>query len=688
MERNFTIASLENCLSQLKRADESVVRKAIESGDGLNESTNDVGQKLSEAHRSAVNDCLENSEKLAELHKQINACDKVFERLQNVLYSFQDNLGTIGEDMKLLQVQSFDIHQELENRMKVRAELSQFVDDIVVPQHMIRTIMDTEPNHRGFIEALHELHHKISLIASRQTGEAIAVHDTIPVLESLKIKAIEKVREWLLTKIYQFRKPLTNYQVFQHQLLKCRFFYEFVHSHDPIIAKEIQEEYIDTISKMFFTYFKAYSSRLFKLTMKDEATKDDLLGAVDSVKSSSLAGFFSAKPQVRNKATVFSLGHRHSILEIDFLSALIVPHAASQHSQSYQFEALFRSIQLAFVDHYSHEYLFINDFFMSTEHDTIELHSRAMSRAVSVLLKCCEEQIVLNWDAISLHLCLALCEKFRKLLIEREVPPVSGYWETLSNILWVRLDLVMSAHNESVKSLDLKKLQSNGALDARPHYVVRRYAELTSAHLSIARCNGREICPKMEALLESSEDTIEQLLTRMSCMQTTHKNKHVFLINNYDLILGIIDDNEAKHSRVYAIIHELEQKSIDDFVESVLDPHIGFLIKFVTECESLINQGHTQLLVRHNDKISNAVSTINLRWKSAIDAINAEIVQLFTNFSLGTSILQSTFSKFIQYIQRFTKILAHEAFAGNSAANELINVHQIMLEIKKFKPVY
>ena len=36
-------------------------------------------------------------------------------------------------------------------------------------------------------------------------------------------QAVEKIREFLLQKIYQFRKPMTNYQVSQNTLLKFRF---------------------------------------------------------------------------------------------------------------------------------------------------------------------------------------------------------------------------------------------------------------------------------------------------------------------------------------------------------------------------------------------------------------------------------------------------------------------------------
>ncbi|PIC19186.1 hypothetical protein B9Z55_024817 [Caenorhabditis nigoni] len=688
-DRSFTIASLEFCLSQLRKADPNLVKKAIASGDGLTESKDDVSTRLSEAHRYAVQQCLDNSEPLAQLHHQLVLCDNVFERLQATLYSFQDSLGSIGQDMKNLQLQSHHIHQELENRQKVRVELSQFVDDIAVSQKMMKAINDTDANDRGFLEALHELHHKITLIVQRGNGDAVAINDTMPILEGLKLKAIIKVREWLLQKMFQFRKPLSNYQVFQNQLLKCHFFYEFLLHHDLISAKEIQDEYIDTVSKMFFTYFKAYATRLFKLSMKDVATKDDTLGNIESAKPAGLGSLFSSKQHVvRNKATVFSIGQRHTVLSDEFFGALIVPHAATQNHISYQFESLFRSLQLAFVDHYSHEFLFITDFFLVNNEEAVELHNKAIARAMSVVLKSCEEQIALSFDAISLHLCICLCDKFVNVLAEREVPEATEYWNTVASFLWTRLNFVMAQHYDSVKAVDVKKLMHSGSLDTRPHYIVRRYAELTSAHLTIAHTSGKEIGDKMEAVLESSEDSIEQLLTRMSAMQQTQKNKHVFLINNFDLILSTIDDEESKNSKIYAIVHELEQKSIDDFVEEVLDPHVGYLIKFVNECESLQAQGHTQLLVRYNDKIGTVIANFNAKWKPAVDSINSECIQLFTNFSLGANILQTIFSKLVQYVNRLTKLLAHDVFAKNPVCAQMVNVHQVMLEIKRCKPAY
>ncbi|VDN28061.1 unnamed protein product [Cylicostephanus goldi] len=315
------VKSLEDCLSELSVADENVVRSALSAEQDLSNFSAQVKEELTEAHKVAVRECIQNAEKLTDLHNQIVACDQVFERLEKMLLRFQDDLGTISEDMKRLQDQSVSINQvniisptlllgseatipvttftdldlsfvmkllfqELENRQKVRGELSQFVDDIIVPQTMIKVIMEADVSDRSFLEQLHELQHKISFVRAQEFKDARAVYDVMGVLESLKFKAVEKIREWILTKIYMFRKPLSNYQVPQHQLLKYH-----------------------------------------------AASKEDLLGAEDSVKTSGLTGLFSGKPHHRNRATVFSLGSRQQILTHDFLNPLIVPHAAQESNQ-------------------------------------------------------------------------------------------------------------------------------------------------------------------------------------------------------------------------------------------------------------------------------------------------------------------------------------------------------------------
>lgn len=48
-------------------------------------------------------------------------------------------------------------------------------------------------------------------------------------------------------------------------LSRYRFFYQFLLANERTVAKEIRDEYVDTMSKIYYSYFKSYSSRLLKV---------------------------------------------------------------------------------------------------------------------------------------------------------------------------------------------------------------------------------------------------------------------------------------------------------------------------------------------------------------------------------------------------------------------------------------
>uniref|UniRef100_A0A1I7ZIC9 Vacuolar protein sorting-associated protein 52 homolog n=1 Tax=Steinernema glaseri TaxID=37863 RepID=A0A1I7ZIC9_9BILA len=519
---------------------------------------------------------------------------------------------------------------------------------MVVSPVMIQAILERDVNDREFLEQLHELQHKLQFLKAQEFKEAKAVSDVQDVIENLKYKAMEKMREWLLVKISFFKKPLTNYQIPQNALLKNRFFYEFFLANDRQVAREIRDEYMDTVGKMFFSYFKTYASRLFKLQMADSATKDDLLGAEDHVKG---GGFFSisSKPQ-------------------------------------FQFECLFRSIQYALVDHCSHEYLFIADFFMVTGQTTVELFTQIMGKAITHLLKMFQENIAINYDAISLYICICLCSKYYDLMAEREVPPIDGYWDSILRLLWARFESVMEMHNDSVRNLDVQRL----TVDTTPHYVIRRYAEFTCALLVCCQLSGKPMDPQLQKHLTRQQTEIEKLLNRLASQLPKRKDRLVCVINNYDVILNILDERVTTDSKERTSFWELQQTKISSFVEEMLNPHFGQLIAFVNECEPLVEQSHTQLLIRYANSghITDIVKAFSADWKKSIDAINREILTSFTNFKNGTNILQAAFTQLVQYYHRFSKVLSHEAFTECAVRNELINIHHIMVELKKYKPVY
>lgn len=55
-----------------------------------------------------------------------------------MLDGFQKNLSSISGEIQLLQQQSVNMNIKLKNRQSIRGELSQFVDEMLVPEAMIR----------------------------------------------------------------------------------------------------------------------------------------------------------------------------------------------------------------------------------------------------------------------------------------------------------------------------------------------------------------------------------------------------------------------------------------------------------------------------------------------------------------------------------------------------------------------
>jgi hypothetical protein len=147
-----------------------------------------------------------------------------------------------------------------------------------------------------------------------------------------------------------------------------RFFYEFLQTNEPHVAKEVKDEYIDTMSKVYYSYFKTYASRLAKKQTSEIATKEHVLAAAEEVKG---------------KNPFFSLGKRADLLT-DLEAPALVPHAWNGPPLPY--EALFRSLIFTLVDNACREYLFLGDFFLVKSSILMDLFHQVMGKTLGQML--------------------------------------------------------------------------------------------------------------------------------------------------------------------------------------------------------------------------------------------------------------------------------------------------------------
>lgn len=656
------------------------VRDVLQSGVDLRVYSRQVESELKEVESDLVADYIKQSPNIAKLHGQINECDGILERLEGILCTFQADLGNICQEILTLQEESVSLSIRLKNKQFIRQELSSFIEEIIVPEDVITHIIDTPASEKQFLDQLKVLDQKVSFVDEQNFRDAASCREVKQILKSLEERAVSKIREYCMKKIQSFRKPMTNYQITQNALLKNKFFYQFLKNHDRNAARELTAEYLDTMSKVYFSYFKEYAHRLSKLKYEELPEKDDLMAAEENIRSKN--SLFNSKPSLKNRSTIFTLGDRGNVINEDIESPLIVPHVANKTDAKYPMEAIFRSHQFAVLDNACHEYQFLSEYFILSGKDTLEHFSIVFGKTLSLFTKLMEEEFNSSYDSIGLFLCLHIIYRFKILSHKRAVAALDQHWDGLVRIIWPRFEQLFQSHIQSIRGCDISKMS---VTDTRPHYITRRYAEFSAAIIAV---NDTFPDERVSVLLAILQNEVENLILKMASKFDSPKEQLIFIINNYDMILSVLLERTKEESKESENIKQHLNKRVQDFVEELLYPHFGALISFVKECESLLEKNDMPALDRQDSKVSSLIKSFNSNWRKAIEEINRDVMTCFTNFKCGNNIQQATLTQIIQYYHRFHKIVSQNPFKNNPARSELVNVHQLMVEVKKYKSTF
>ncbi|KAL3280624.1 hypothetical protein HHI36_003861 [Cryptolaemus montrouzieri] len=192
------------CDNAEDNVDNKCVQDILNTFKDLREYSHDVEKQLSTVRQETLIDHIAESKNIAHLHKQISSCDDILKRMENMLLSFQSDLGNISSEIVSLQRKSITMSQELSNRQSIRGQLSQFIDDMMVPETLITSIMDLPVTDKEFLSQLQLLNHKLGFVKEQGFKESLSCLDVRDILEKLKIKAMTKIREYLLEQVYKF----------------------------------------------------------------------------------------------------------------------------------------------------------------------------------------------------------------------------------------------------------------------------------------------------------------------------------------------------------------------------------------------------------------------------------------------------------------------------------------------------
>ncbi|KAL9095235.1 MAG: hypothetical protein Q9165_002491 [Trypethelium subeluteriae] len=489
-----------------------------------------------------------------ELHRSILACDDVLKSVETYLMSFQKDLGTVSAEIETLQTRSTTLNTKMENRKRVEKVLGPAVEDVVLSPVVVKKINEG-PIDEAWVKALDEVERRFRIIEgkSKDDKRILAADDLRPLLENLVNKAIERIRDYLVAQIKALRSPNMNAQIIQQQvLLKHKDVYPFLLRHQPQLAEDISQAYINTMRWYYLNNFTRYKASLDKLKIHIISAQE-VIGSDESGKKSNAA----ANARIGSAPhDAFSLGRRMDTVKTHSHAAL-PSHIAEEDQSTHFLEVSFRSFNLALIDNASAEFSFLTEFFAKQGFHAITRRFNAIFSPTFELGQSLTRQLISdpNIDALGVLICVRLNQAFAFELQRRKVPAVEGYINGTNMLLWPRFQKNMDMHCESIRraissisgrSTSALALTSNaqGSTSTAPHPLTQRFANFTQAILALSSEAGDDE-PVSNSLGRLRTD-FEAFLAKMSKGVADARKRERFFANNYSLVLTIIGDTPGK----------------------------------------------------------------------------------------------------------------------------------------------
>ncbi|KAK6537628.1 hypothetical protein TWF694_011802 [Orbilia ellipsospora] len=508
-----------------------------------------TGSKDQPVIEQTVQDYEKEKDKFQDLHKSIKACDEVLQSVESYLSSFKTDLGRVSAEIETLQNRSLALNTKLDNRKDVEKLLTPILEDIALPPSVIQIIAESDVN-ENWVKSLQEADKKIKALDRRKTQNIKAVEDVKPELEKLTNRAIERLRDYFVSKIKSLRIPNTNAQIIQQNgFLRYKELFGFMARHHPQLADEIGQAYINTMRWYYLSHFQRYQKALEKIKLHN-IEKTDLLGLEDNTRRGPLLP--GMKASVPSSVDAITLGRRFDVYKNQD-APLIQAQAAEDEKASYYIELPFRSYNFAIAENVASEFTFITDFFAHKKFDQLsKMFHQIFDPTLNAGQNFTRLLVENSLDALGILLCVRLNQQSAFFLQRRRVPVLENYINGTNILLWPRFQQVMDMHSESLRKSAGTGRQSaiaSAANDmakqsAAPHPLTQKFAQFMHSLLLLSSDAGDDE-PSTNSLRRIRSD-FEAFLTKLSAGISDKVKRERFLFNNYSLTLTIISDTEGK----------------------------------------------------------------------------------------------------------------------------------------------
>jgi len=150
-------------------ANDASIAKALNANEsssdtsGILDHMETLNKELADAEAIAIKQYQSSRPEIDSLSNSLQACDNSLALLQEMLLGFQADLGGISEEIKTIQDESLGMGVRLKNRKEVEGGIRGFVEKIIIPPSLFRTICEHPNPHLlsvDFLEAVEEVERK------------------------------------------------------------------------------------------------------------------------------------------------------------------------------------------------------------------------------------------------------------------------------------------------------------------------------------------------------------------------------------------------------------------------------------------------------------------------------------------------------------------------------------------------
>ncbi|ODV86795.1 hypothetical protein CANARDRAFT_27182 [[Candida] arabinofermentans NRRL YB-2248] len=495
----------------------------------------------------------ETFDKFSNYQKVIKNSRVFLKPLFDYLLNFEQNLNKLSLEMEFLQNRSNQLNVEIQDKQQIDLQLTPIINDLIIPPEIIKSIVNDKLN-ENWIENLRFIIEKKEIYSKYERETKIqSLQDLNKLLEIMELKAIERIRDFIITQIKELRRQTTSSQIIQRDMLEVKEIYPFLQQRHPKLANELRQAYTHTMRWYYYQNFVKYLSSLEKLKIH-KVGKHVSLGSLEedanTAASSSFFGMAAAKPEITLNEYLINFTKRLEVMSQQDETVMLAQIAETNNTK-YWLESAFRNFNQAVLDNSSTEYLFLNEFFLLTKSEEIFEISKIIFNPIHQLGYSYTEFLIdESYDLFGVLMSIRICQSMEYELQHRRIPIMEDYLNLQLIILWPKFQKLVDINCSS-----LKKTVSSSVFIKNINKNLMTPLSLTQ-NFGMVLLNLLHLSNNLTFELETSEPLTNSITRLRSEYETSmiklslnldSRKREIFLYNNFFLILTILNEVDPEN---------------------------------------------------------------------------------------------------------------------------------------------